>query len=324
MMTHVPGSNHATIDAGLERLSSAQLFPAHGAPIRVTLVAHEGTVALHDHDFIELVVVVAGTALHHTVGGSVDLKRGDLFLLLPGQWHGYERAVGLRIFNCCFGVGILSRELAWVRHDPLVGALFPARLPGPGEMTVAARQGVVALRAAEADLGILVPSLEALLSLTTGRGDRVRDRAEEIAHLLLILGRVARVRGGQLRAGDERCEDPAVAAVMLALEEQLAHPWTLDALAQRAGLSRSYLVRLFRRRTGLSPMAWLAQRRAERAAVLLLTTPRGVAEIGVEVGWSDPGYFARRFRAAFGMAASAYRIRFPLPTVAPTPALKGN
>lgn len=318
MMSAMPASGPATLDAGLQRLSSTQLFPAHGVPVRVTLVPHDGTVALHDHDFIELVVVVAGTAVHHTVGGSADLKRGDLFLLLPGQWHGYERAAGLRIFNCCFGVGILSRELAWVRHDPLIGALFPARLPGPGELTVAARQGVVALRAGEADLNALVPSLEALLALTTGKGDRVRNRAEEVAHLLLVLGRVARVRGDLLRAGGERAEDPAVAAVMLALEEQLAHPWTLDALAQRAGLSRSYLVRLFRRRTGLSPMAWLAQRRAERAAVLLLTTPRGVAEIGAEVGWSDPGYFARRFRAAFGMAASTYRTRFPLPTVAPT------
>lgn len=308
-----PAPHPAGLDAGLERLSSAQMFPAHGAPIRVTLVAHDGTVALHDHDFIEVVVVISGTALHHTVGGSAELQRGDAFLLLPGQWHGYERAAGLRIFNCCFGVGILSRELAWVRHDPLVGALFPARLPGPGEMSVATRQEVIALQVSEEDLGIVLPSLEALLNLTTGAGDRVRERAEEIAYLLLVLGRVARVRGDFARAAGQPSEDPAIAAVMLALEERLEHPWTLDALAQRANLSRSYLVRLFRRRTGLSPMAWLAQRRAERAAVLLLTTNKGVADIGVEVGWADPGYFARRFRSAFGMPASQYRTRFPLP-----------
>ncbi len=314
----MPTLDPGTLDAGLERLSAEVFFPAHGAPIRVTLVAHDGTVALHDHDFIELVVVVSGTALHHTVGGSADVQRGDVFLLLPGQWHGYERAMGLRIFNCCFGVGILSRELAWIRHDPLVGTLFPKRLPGPGELTVATRQEVVALRASEEDLGILVPSLDALLTLTTGRGDRVRDRAEEIAYLLLALGRVARVRGDCARAAGQLSEDPAVAAVMLALEERLAHAWTLDALAACAQLSRSYLVRLFRRRTGLSPMAWLAQRRAERAAVLLLTTSMGVADIGEAVGWADPGYFARRFRAAFGMPASAYRARFPLPMAGPT------
>jgi AraC family transcriptional regulator, L-rhamnose operon transcriptional activator RhaR len=56
-------------------------------------------------------------------------------------------------------------------------------------------------------------------------------------------------------------------------------------------------------------MAWLAQTRAERAAYLLARTGKPVSEIAIEVGWPDPVHFARRFRAHFGVSASAYRDR---------------
>jgi len=62
---------------------------------------------------------------------------------------------------------------------------------------------------------------------------------------------------------------------------------------------------------GNPPLAWLTMRRAERAAVLLLSTDAPVAEIGRRVGWDDPNYCARRFRAAFGVNPAAYRRRSP-------------
>jgi AraC family L-rhamnose operon transcriptional activator RhaR len=69
-------------------------------------------------------------------------------------------------------------------------------------------------------------------------------------------------------------------------------------------------VRLFKAQTGLPPLAYLARHRAERAAMLLLQTDRPIAQIGEAVGWDDPNYFARRFRAYFGVSATTYRARF--------------
>ena len=54
-------------------------------------------------------------------------------------------------------------------------------------------------------------------------------------------------------------------------------------------------------------MAYLHERRLERAAQALLHTSASITAIGRAVGWRDPNVFARRFRARFGISASQYR-----------------
>src|SRR5438874_3132459 len=90
----------------------------------------------------------------------------------------------------------------------------------------------------------------------------------------------------------------------------LARDWTLTGLAAELHLASGYLVRLFNAATGLPPMAYLAQLRAEHAAVLLLHTDEPVTSIGRTVGWPDQSMFARRFKAHYGLSATTYRKRF--------------
>ena len=54
---------------------------------------------------------------------------------------------------------------------------------------------------------------------------------------------------------------------MRLLEADLARHWTLTELADELHLTPGHLVRLFKTATGLPPMAYLAQIRAEHAAV---------------------------------------------------------
>ena len=57
-------------------------------------------------------------------------------------------------------------------------------------------------------------------------------------------------------------------------------------------------------------MAYLAQIRAEHAAVALLHSDEPITSIGRAVGWPDQNYFARRFKAHYGLSATTYRKRF--------------
>lgn len=307
----------ASDDLGLQRLTFAEMFPTVGPPVHVNHPLHRGDIPLHEHDFIEIALVTAGQAVHRTIHGQGMIGVGDVVVFQPGQWHAYERARDLVLYNCCFGTDLLVRELAWVRHDPVLAALFPPHLP-PSDARArrTGDQGVLTLHVDGDDRAALVRELEALRALQAAP-DLVRVRGEVIGRLLLILGRLGRIAVGSrpLPAADERAAGP-VAAVVQALEERLEREWSLDELARMARLNRSYFVRRFKRATGLAPMAWLCRRRAEKAAVLLLTTDLPIARIGRLVGWQDPNYFARRFRAAFGMSARAYREQLPTPPLA--------
>jgi AraC-like DNA-binding protein len=88
-------------------------------------------------------------------------------------------------------------------------------------------------------------------------------------------------------------------------------PLSVDDLAGAAGLSRAHFSREFRRAFGESPHAYLLTRRLERAAALLRTTDRSVADICLSVGLQGIGSFTTSFTRMYGKSPTAYRAAFP-------------
>jgi AraC-like DNA-binding protein len=88
-------------------------------------------------------------------------------------------------------------------------------------------------------------------------------------------------------------------------------PLDVGDLARAAGLSRAHFSREFRRVFGESPHAYLLTRRLERAAALLRTTDRSVADICFAVGLRSVGSFTTSFTRIFGASPTEYRSAFP-------------
>ena len=88
-------------------------------------------------------------------------------------------------------------------------------------------------------------------------------------------------------------------------------PLDVDDMAAAAGLSRAHFSREFRRAFGESPHAYLLTRRLERAAALLRTTDRSVAQICAAVGLASLGSFTTSFTRMFGASPTAYRAAYP-------------
>ncbi len=94
-------------------------------------------------------------------------------------------------------------------------------------------------------------------------------------------------------------------------DARYAEPLAVDELAGAAGLSRAHFSREFRRAFGESPHAYLLTRRLERAAALLRTTDRSVADICFSVGLRSVGSFTTSFTRTYGVSPTAYRAAFP-------------
>ena len=93
-------------------------------------------------------------------------------------------------------------------------------------------------------------------------------------------------------------------------DRRFTEPLDLDALASVAGLSRFHFQRLFTATYGLSPAAYLSERRIERAQDLLRTTNLTVTEVCHGVGFTSLGSFSTRFHALVGEAPRAYQRRY--------------
>ncbi|MEO5924201.1 MAG: AraC family transcriptional regulator [Bryobacteraceae bacterium] len=101
--------------------------------------------------------------------------------------------------------------------------------------------------------------------------------------------------------------DPIVGKSLGLLHGRVAHPWTIAALAEEVGISRSALVERFTKYLSEPPMTYLTRWRLQLAARSLERTSRGVAEIAADVGYESEAAFNRAFKREYGLPPGRYR-----------------
>jgi len=95
------------------------------------------------------------------------------------------------------------------------------------------------------------------------------------------------------------------------LDAAYAEPHTLDTLARRAGLSRTYLCRVFKSYTGKPLFDYLIERRIQAAMMRLRCCDEKILSIALECGFNDLTYFNRKFKQLLGQSPSGYRASKP-------------
>lgn len=101
--------------------------------------------------------------------------------------------------------------------------------------------------------------------------------------------------------------DPVIGQALAQLHKDPAHPWTIENLARRAGLSRTRLAERFRHFLGESPMAYLAQWRLKLGAEILQSSEHSVAEVAAAVGYGSEAAFHRAFKREFDCPPAQFR-----------------
>ena len=80
-------------------------------------------------------------------------------------------------------------------------------------------------------------------------------------------------------------------------------PIHLEKLAERTGISKSYLCSLFKKHTGCTIIKYINRMRCYRA-ISLIETGMSVTQASLEVGYSDYNYFSRVFKKTIGISPS--------------------
>ena len=103
---------------------------------------------------------------------------------------------------------------------------------------------------------------------------------------------------------------PALVQALRYLNGHYREPVSVRELAGAAGVSATYLNRLFRETFSMSPARCLAEIRMQHARQLLMNRYYQIAQVARLAGYDDPDYFCRRFKEIHGVTPLTYR-RYP-------------
>ena len=276
------------------------LFPHPEATVAVRREFNQVGTAPHNHDFIELVVVVAGSALHRVGRSCHRLGPGGVFVINRRRSHAYEETDGLHIAN------ILIREDFFERLHPSIGAL-------PGYHTLfsigahSAKASVFESRT-HLDEGTLA---KVMTYLDAMEAESLRPEAGggalAEAWLMLIIGAVSRCQPSRQAVATPAAT--SLGRLLSWLEKDCAKAISIADMAKVAAMSERTLLRRFRQATGQSPLGYLNGLRLRKARRLLENSGRASLtndDVASRCGFENGNYLARRFRAQFGHAPQAW------------------
>lgn len=91
------------------------------------------------------------------------------------------------------------------------------------------------------------------------------------------------------------------------IHQNIYEPLPLSRLARYAAYSPYHFTRIFKERTGLSPLYYVSAMRLQRAKDLLLHTNWSVRDIALEIGQQSLGTFTTRFTERVGVTPAHFR-----------------
>ena len=248
----------------------------------------------HSHDFLELVVFLAGTGKYRIDDELYDVAEGDLLILNPGVRHQFLLFEDNEMPTTEFFIGFSDIQLVGQERN-----LFP--LPEPGNLLHTAgelRQKLFKLCSSiEAENAVsrqgryfMLKAYLMQLLLTV-----IRDQSEPVAYT-----------GGYSFESVNR--KYVVEQIVSYFEEHYDEKISLDQIAGNMYLSPYYVARIFKSETGDTPIHHLINIRLEKARELLESgEAMSIQKVAASVGYDDAYYFSKLFKKRYGVPPSKVR-----------------
>ncbi|MGF6839329.1 AraC-like DNA-binding protein [Paraburkholderia youngii] len=235
----------------------------------------------HTHEQFGVGLIERGAQKSTSGRGLVEASAGDVITVNPGEVHdGAPIGDGGRSWRMLYLDPAIVAELATDITEGRKGATCEFSQPKVSDRRLAAQFGQ-------------------LFRAMTGKiADPHGLRADET--LLLVLASLL-----QPASATHRCIPAGIASARALIDDDPPGMVTLTALADEAGLSRYQFLRAFAKATGLTPHAYILQRRIHHARQLIRHGAR-LAEAAAQSGFSDQSHMTRLFVRSFGMTPGAY------------------
>lgn len=264
---------------------------------------YTGKAIPHRHDFVELVYVVKGKAVHWFEGQFYPIGPENVFIVNPGEIHMYHVEEGgrLELINCLFKPGLVHEAL--LRELHLVQELdFLYVLPFLNEHERFTHSQSLDKDVASSILQLLEQMITEQRMKKAGYQTLIKMKLIEILVLLSRNNHPSDPRDQEWIHDDLRLK-----RICGYLERHSYEKINVDNLARLFHLSSRQLNRVLKERTGYSVMEMVHKFRLEQAKQLLKETDEKVIAIAGLVGYDSPQFFNRLFAREIGCSPRVYR-----------------
>jgi AraC-like DNA-binding protein len=246
------------------------------------------------------------------VADPLPLTSGDCFLLAPGSAYTLRDNPRTRARSFCevarpdgnvihYGGGgtpttIISGFLSFdkVSLKPLSQLLPP----------------LVLIKADQARTLALHTTLQLLASEMAEQAPGAEMVATRLAEVLFI-----QTIRAHIAARPDTCSqpwlraifDPKIGVALRSIHENVNRPWTVESLAEAAGMSRSAFASRFKEVLGQTPLDYVTEWRMQKAMPLLQKRDKKLVEVAQSVGYESDAAFNKAFKRVVGLSPGEYR-----------------
>ncbi|MHB2051166.1 AraC family transcriptional regulator [Pseudomonas hunanensis] len=227
--------------------------------------------AAHSHESFSIGVITGGRSTYINSDQCVEVGAGTTVLMNPGVVHACNPVAGDP-----WSYLMLFVDQPWLQA---VGFTLPTQ--------TWSRSPVLYRRL-----------LQAFADLFDAR---LPDRE---ARLVALFSELPGMLGGNANEVDEG--NPRLDAAAAFIRAHRSDPLSLEDICGACGLSRSYLIRAFRQRFGLTPHGYLLDQRVQLARAQL-RQGRAIADVAQEAGFADQAHLQRAFKQHLAATPGHYR-----------------
>ena len=133
--------------------------------------------------------------------------------------------------------------------------------------------------------------------------------AQQLAHMMLVQALRLHLRDAAAKGpgGLFALADARMRVALACMHNDPEHPWTLQELANRTGMSRTVFAQTFKEKVGETSMQYLTRWRMSLAAARLKSSDEPVSTISLAVGYETESAFGKTFRRVWGCSPRDYR-----------------
>jgi len=167
----------------------------------------------------------------------------------------------------------------------------------------------ILIKADQAHTLALHNTMQALASEMTEQApgsEVVATRLAEVLFIQALRAHIASGVGWRNKGWLRAIFDPQMGAALSAIHDSVKTPWTVESLAESAGMSRSAFAPRFKQLLGQTPLEYVTEWRMQKAMQLLEPRDKKLIDVARSVGYESDAAFSKAFKRVVGANPGEY------------------